>query len=132
MRKSLKGNKRIRESIQTKILVLSLWPRVAILILLCPCSACGISMGFVAVYGTLQARTVEWVAISSSSKASSPARDWTRISQVSCIGDSLPRNHWESHYIWRSRTRYCTFKPSAHRAAPWKQPCVKVKDFHIS
>ena len=37
------------------------------------------------VHGTLQARVLEWVAISSS-KGSSPPQDQTRISFVSCIG----------------------------------------------
>ena len=37
------------------------------------------------VQGILQARTLEWIAMLSS-KESSPPRDWTCISYVSCIG----------------------------------------------
>ena len=37
------------------------------------------------VHGSLQARILEWVAISSSSRASSPPRDQTRVSRGSCI-----------------------------------------------
>ena len=37
------------------------------------------------VHGILQARTLEWVAISSSRGSSQP-RDWTHVSCISCIG----------------------------------------------
>ena len=37
------------------------------------------------VHGILQARILEWVALPSS-RGSSPSRDWTHISYVSCIG----------------------------------------------
>jgi len=37
------------------------------------------------VHGIFQARTLEWVALSHS-KGSSWPRDWTHVSQVSCIG----------------------------------------------
>ena len=37
------------------------------------------------VHGTLQARTLEWIAISSS-RGSSQLKDGTRFSYVSCIG----------------------------------------------
>ena len=54
MRKITKRNKRIREKYsKLRCQCWSLWPRVAILILLCPYSVYGISMGFVAVYGIL-------------------------------------------------------------------------------
>ena len=36
------------------------------------------------VHGVLQARILEWVAVSSS-RGSSPPRDWTCISYISCI-----------------------------------------------
>ena len=43
------------------------------------------------VHGILQARILEWVAISSSRKwGSSWPRDWTLISYVSCIGKWFP------------------------------------------
>ena len=41
------------------------------------------------VHGILQARTLEWVAISSS-KGSSQPRDLTNVSYISCIGRQLP------------------------------------------
>ena len=51
------------------------------------------------VHGILQARILEWVAISSS-RGSSPARDWIRVFYVSCIGRQV-LYHW---------------------LAPWKEP----------
>ena len=42
----------------------------------------------VSVYGIFQARILEWVAISSS-KGSSPPRDLTHVSCVSCIGRQI-------------------------------------------
>ena len=44
------------------------------------------------VHGILQARILEWVAISSS-KGSSWSRDWTRVSCASCIGRQV-LYHW--------------------------------------
>ena len=41
------------------------------------------------VHGVLQARILEWVAISSS-KGSSRAKDQTHISQLSCTGSQIP------------------------------------------
>ena len=41
--------------------------------------------------GILQARILEWVAMSSSRRSSWP-RDWTFVSYVSCIGKWLPYN----------------------------------------
>ena len=41
------------------------------------------------VYGILQARILEWVAISFSRGSSQP-RDWTHISYISCIGRHVP------------------------------------------
>ena len=48
------------------------------------CSPLGFS-----VHGILQARILEWVAVSSSRGSSQP-RDQTRISYVSCIGRQVP------------------------------------------
>ena len=45
------------------------------------------------VHGILQVRILEWVAISLS-KGSSPPRDQTHVSCVSCIGSWVPY-HWE-------------------------------------
>ena len=42
--------------------------------------------------GILQARILEWFAISSSRESSWP-RDWTRVSCASCIGRQI-LNHW--------------------------------------
>ena len=51
------------------------------------------------VHGTLQARILEQVAISSS-RGSSPPRDWTHNSFVSCIGRWI-LYHWAT---WETRT----------------------------
>ena len=40
------------------------------------------------VHGTLQARILDWAAISSSRGSSWP-RDWTQVSRVSCIGRQI-------------------------------------------
>ena len=40
------------------------------------------------VHGILQARILEWVAMASS-RASSPPRDQTHVSYVSCIGKQV-------------------------------------------
>ena len=49
------------------------------------------------VHGILQARILEWVAISSSRGSSQP-RDWTQVSCVSCIGRGILYHHatWEA------------------------------------
>ena len=46
-------------------------------------------------HGIFQARTLEWVAISSSKQSSLP-RDRTHVSYIA--GDSLPLSHWGSPY----------------------------------
>ena len=52
------------------------------------------------IYGILQARILEWVAISSS-KGSSWHRDWTRTSCVSCVGRWVlyHRATWEANDV---------------------------------
>ena len=50
-------------------------------------------------HGILQARILEWVAISSSRGSSWP-RDWTGISCISCIGRSIL-------YHWATREATC-------------------------
>ena len=51
------------------------------------------------VHGVLQARTLEWVAISSSRGSSQP-RDWTHVSCISCIGRWILYHftNWEGCY----------------------------------
>ena len=53
------------------------------------------------VYGILQARILEWVAISSSGGSSWP-KDWTRVSCVSCTADRFctPRHWGSNHRAW--------------------------------
>ena len=57
----------------------------------CPtvCDLLGYSLPGSSVHGILQARILEWVAMSSS-RGSFPPRDQTRISYVSCIGRRVP------------------------------------------
>ena len=63
----------------------------------CPtlCDPTDCSLADSSVHGILQARTVEWVTISSSRGSSWP-RDWTRILWVFCIGRQI-LYHW---IIW--------------------------------
>ena len=49
----------------------------------------GLSPPGSSVHGILQARVLEWVTVSSS-RRSSPPRDQTRVSCVSCIGSQVP------------------------------------------
>ena len=51
------------------------------------------------VHGILQARILEWVAISSSRRSSQP-RDQTHISYVSCIGKRILSHQ---HHLWSPR-----------------------------
>ena len=53
------------------------------------------------VHRILQARILEWVAISSSRAFSHP-RDWTHVSCVSCIGRQISFYHWAT---WEAFTR---------------------------
>ena len=59
------------------------------------------------VHGTLQARILDWAAISSSRGSSWP-RDWTQVSRVSCIGRQIfffyCWDTWEAHDNWISPT----------------------------
>ena len=56
----------------------------------CPtlCDPMDLSPPGSSVHGILQARTLEWVAVPSS-RESSPPRDGTHVSYISCIGISL-------------------------------------------
>ena len=53
------------------------------------------------VHRILQARILEWVAISSARAFSHP-RDWTHVSCVSCIGRQISFYHWAT---WEAFTR---------------------------
>ena len=59
------------------------------------CDPIGCSPPGSSVHGILQARILEWVAISSSRGASWP-RDWT---QVSCTAGSLPHCRWILYWL---------------------------------
>ena len=64
------------------------------------------------VHGIVQARIIEWVAISSSRRSSRP-RDYTRISGVSCIGRQILYHctTWEDQLVYNSI--YIKFKNRA-------------------
>ena len=61
------------------------------------------------VHGILQARILEWVAISSSRGSSQP-RDWTHISCISCISRRI-LYHWVTTMMIKSkiRNRLCLY-----------------------
>ena len=61
------------------------------------CNPTGCSLPGSSVHGSLQARILEWVAISSS-KGSSQPRDGIRVSCVSCIGRRVlyDQDTWEA------------------------------------
>ena len=66
---------------------------------LCPtlCHPMDCSLPGVSFHGIIQARILEWVA-RTSSRESSPPRDQTHVSYVSCIGMwVLPGKPWDSH-----------------------------------
>ena len=48
------------------------------------------------VYGILQVRILEWIAMPISSRGSSQPRDWTHVSYVSCIGFFTTSATWEA------------------------------------
>ena len=56
------------------------------------CDPMGCSPPVSSLHGIFQARILEWVAIPSS-KGSSPPRDWTWVSCVSCTGSQI-LSHW--------------------------------------
>ena len=71
------------------------------------CDAMDCSPPGSSVHGILQARILEWVAISSS-RGSSRSRDWTQAACVSCIAGGLYYwATWEAPvkftYIWREK-----------------------------
>ena len=61
------------------------------------CDRMGCRLPGSSVHGILQARIVEWVAISFS-RGSSPPRDWTHVSFVSCIGRQI-LYHWRGTFL---------------------------------
>ena len=64
-------------------------------------------------HGILQARILEWVAISSS-RGSFQSRDWTHVSWVSCIG----RQALWAETFWKPHSPIVTDR-SAHRGQLW-------------
>ena len=66
------------------------------------------------VHGILQARILEWVAISSY-RGSSQSRDWTHVSWVSCIGRQVL---YELRYCGSHSSPIVTDR-SAHRGQLW-------------
>ena len=77
------------------------------------------------VHRTVQARTLEWVAISSS-RASSQTRDRSHISCIFCIGSQIfiTRATWEK---WKSVTQlYLTL------CSPWNSPAENTGVANIS
>ena len=72
----------------------------------CPtlCSPMDCSSSGSSVHGILQARTLEWVTISSSSRYSWP-RDWTC---VSCIGKWI-LYHWATRELSSHKCQWCQF-----------------------
>ena len=75
----------------------------------------GYSLPGSAVYGILQARILEWVAICSSRGSSQP-KDWTCISCVSCIGRRI-LYHWAT---WEAHTPPCVNIASG-KAVVWRR-----------
>ena len=69
----------------------------------CPtlCDPMDCSLPGSSVHGILQARILEWVAISSY-RGSSRSRDRTRVSYVSCIGSRFftTSGTWEAHIVY--------------------------------
>ena len=70
--------------------IIQLYACVCVVSQLCPtlCDSMDCSPPGSSVHGLLQARILEWVAISSFRESPWP-RDWTHISCVSCIGITL-------------------------------------------
>ena len=70
------------------------------------------------VHGILQARTLEWTAISPS-KGSSQPRDWTQVSYVSCTGGRVLFWMQLVKGLWSIQT--APGCPAAKRISPWAQ-----------
>ena len=71
------------------------------------------------VHGILQARFLEWVVISSS-RGSSPSRDWTPVSCFSCIGRGI-LYHW-CHLGRKSTGMGCHFPSPGDLPDPGIKP----------
>ena len=71
------------------------------------------------LHGILQARILEWVA-TPSSRRSSPPRDRTHVSSVSCIGRSI-LYHWVT---WEASPKATSLNSIQQRQRP--APCFKV------
>ena len=78
------------------------------------------------VHGILQARTLEWVAISSSRESSQP-RDWTHVSCVSFIDRQVLYlwSHWgRPSYTWYGSKESSVFLACDFSHAWWYTPHV--------
>ena len=77
---------RLQEGERSVIVYLGFWEYMccAKLLQLCP-TLCDVMTASFLVHGIPQARILEWVA-TSFSRGSSPPRDWTHISYISCTG----------------------------------------------
>ena len=77
------------------------------------CNPMDCSLPGSSVYENSQARILEWVAISYS-RESSPLRDWTHNSCVSCIGRLIIYHYttWETPTAFLSKSRKKTFEVS--------------------
>ena len=88
---------------------LTLWP-------------CGLYPPGSSVHGILQARILEWVAVSYSSRSSWP-RDWTHISCISCIGRWI-LYHWATWVGWQDAAN----NPGGLRH---RFPCIWTFGHHV-
>ena len=78
------------------------------------CDLIGCSLPNSSVHGILQARILEWVAMSSS-RESSPLRDQTHISDVSCISRWVLYHFttWEAHIQVAGRIHFLLCRTKA-------------------
>ena len=82
------------------------------------------------VHGSLQARILEWVAMPIS-RGSSPPRDWTHVSYVSCIG----RQFFTTSATWEAQNKIhgtSIFTDFPHQQGDWwktVQSTSSSKDF---
>ena len=103
------------------------------------CNAMGSSLPDSFVYGILQARVLEWVAISSSRRSSQP-RDQTFVSCISCLGRwiLLLLHHLEnpvkglyldtlSSDYWTLKTKTESWKHQEQIDSSWQEIQIKIK-----
>ena len=102
------------------------------------CNPMGCSPPGSSVRGILQARILEWVAMSSQRGSSQP-RDWTHISYVSCI-DSLILYHWATrHNVSLKRRHLLKILPTglkvcrhSHLSRPTSHHLLQLCPHHLS